>query len=221
MALTPLKLPRLLANLAIVNGQGQPTNAFLRLFNDAFSLIETNANQTAQNVLDLQAAFAAIQAVSQVAQAAQQAANVAQETADQAGGGTAVSGSSSAIINPLGAAWVNGPQVDLTGVAAGNLTIDGTGPQQDDSMSSTDNYYGQYRVVEIIGMVETVLFTGDYQVYLGNPATVLNQSAAAVAAFSSARISTGAVSYRLDANRTDGGIIVSLDLLLYLFVRRS
>jgi hypothetical protein len=222
MALLPLKLPRLQQGRAIVNAQGQPTTEFLTLVNTAFSAVETAVNQTAQNVLDLQDAFAAIRAVNTVAQAAQTAANTAQETADQSGGGTALSGSNTSIVSPQTSAWENGPQVDLTGVTAGNLTISGSGPIQDDTLESAATITGNFRIVEIVGMVETTVFTGSYMLYQGNPGTVVNQSASTVSAFSAARSSTGAVSYRLDANRTDGGVLVTpIDMALYLFVRRS
>lgn len=222
MALFPLKLPRLLANLSIVNAKGQPTNPFLRLFNDAFTAIEVNANQTAQNVLDLQAAYAAIQASTTAAQAAQQSANAAQESADQAAGGMAVSGSNDMIVVPRTSAWELGPQVDLTGVSAGNLTISGSGPRQEPGLSAAATISGNYRIVEIVGLVETPLFIGNYTYYQGSPGTVVNQSASSVSAFNLARPSTGAVSYRIDANRTDGGTPVEpMDLSLYLFVRRA
>lgn len=216
-------LPRLKSDLAIVDpSTGKPTRAFEALINlQILGPLESAIIDIQQNVADLQAAFAAIQAVSAVAQAAVQAANQAQETADQAGGGTATSGYQTQIINPSGVSFVPGPQVDLTGVVAGDLTITGSGPQQDDSLSAPVNFSGQWQIVEIVGVTETVVFTGDYQVYAGTPSTVLNQSAASVSAFVSARSSTGAVSYRLDVNRTDGGPITTLDLSTYIFVRRA
>lgn len=217
------KLPRLKSDLSIVSpATGKPTRAFEVFLNQQIlAPLEASIATIEQNVLDLQAAFAAIQAVSTVAQAAQQAANQAQETADQSGGGTATSGSAYVTSNPIDSSWVLGPVVNLTGVTAGDLQITGSGPQQEDTISSSVNYSGQYRIVEIVGVTETTVFTGDYRVYAGNPATVLNQSATAVSAFNSSRTSTGAVSYRMDVNRTDGGIIVDLDLVLYLFVRRA
>ena len=72
------KLPRLKSNLAIVNGQGRPTDFFLRLFNiDMAQRLETIIN-------DQQAIIDAIVAAQQAAQAAQDAADAAQDTADQA-----------------------------------------------------------------------------------------------------------------------------------------
>jgi len=222
-----LKLPRLLANLAIVNGQGQPTGAFLRLFNDAFTAIENNANQTAQNVADLAAIVAQLQATTALAQSAQQAANEAQATAD-ASGGTGTSGSAetpNVNLVTVGS-WVNGPLVNLTGVIAGDLTIPGSGPQQDDDvyidLGGTSSA-GEFRIVEVIGGVDTTVFTGTFSVYNygagGGFYVVNNASAAAVQAFIDARVTTGAVSYRLDARLLTGQPIISLSL--YLFARRS
>lgn len=72
------KLPRLKSNLAIVNGQGRPTDFFLRLFNiDMAQRLETIINDQ-QGILD------AIVAAQAAAQAAQDAADAAQETANQA-----------------------------------------------------------------------------------------------------------------------------------------
>lgn len=72
------KLPRLKSNLAIVNGQGRPTDFFLRLFNiDMAQRLETIIN-------DQQAIIDAIVAAQNAADAAQMAANAAQDTADQA-----------------------------------------------------------------------------------------------------------------------------------------
>ena len=86
------KLPRLKSNLAIVNGQGRPTDFFLRLFNiDMAQRLETIIN-------DQQAIIDAIVAAQMAAQAAQDAADAAQATADAAATGasadrTAVSAS--------------------------------------------------------------------------------------------------------------------------------
>ena len=77
------KLPRLKSNLAIVNGQGRPTDFFLRLFNiDMAQRLETVIN-------DQQAIIDAIVAAKNAADAAQQAAEAAQNTADAAVTGSA------------------------------------------------------------------------------------------------------------------------------------
>lgn len=72
------KLPRLKSNLAIVNGQGRPTDFFLRLFNiDMAQRLETIIN-------DQQAIIDAIVAAQAAADAAQVAAEAAQDAADAA-----------------------------------------------------------------------------------------------------------------------------------------
>lgn len=72
------KLPRLKSNLAIVNGQGRPTDFFLRLFNiDMAQRLETIIN-------DQQAIIDAIVAAQDAADAAQLAAEAAQDAADAA-----------------------------------------------------------------------------------------------------------------------------------------
>lgn len=71
-----LKLPRLKSNLAIVNGQGRPTDFFLRLFNIDFAgrLEKAINDQDAllQQILAAQAAAAAAQASADAALAAAQ-----------------------------------------------------------------------------------------------------------------------------------------------------
>lgn len=72
------KLPRVKSNLAIVNGQGRPTDFFLRLFNiDMAQRLETIIN-------DQQAIIDAIVAAQAAADAAQVAAEAAQDAADAA-----------------------------------------------------------------------------------------------------------------------------------------
>lgn len=243
MALLPFKLPRLQIRLPIVSTGGNPTTEFHRLLNLAFEKIEGQVNEiinVQQDIIDLQtvqtAQIAQIQnllgiaaATNQAAQSAQQAANDAQATADEALGGGTVSGfadnPSMTVLGGFG--WVNGPLVSLTGVVAGDLTISGTGPIQDGDVEIVSGgvgyktFYGQFRVVEIVGMTETTVFTGNMSAYQGGmtiPATVSNDSSAAVSAFTSARSSTGAVDYRVDFQSTSGDID---ELRGYLFVRRA
>lgn len=217
-----LKLPRLKAGLAIVDSQGRPTTAFLQLFNVEFAArIEANDAATQANILAIQQVLQAAQGAQTAAQAAQQSANQAQEAADQAGGGTVTSGGAFGTVSPVGLTFVPGPQVDLTGVVAGTLTINGTGPQQDDTNTSPIDFTGEFRVVEIVGMTETTVFLGTYRVYAGSPQTVTNESITAVSGFSSMRSSTGAVSYRIDLNRNDGGPVADLTVSSYIYARRA
>lgn len=190
-----LNLPRLKANLAIVNGDGKPTDFFLRLFNIDFAQRLETFEAQQQMTIEQQAIL-----IAQL-QSAVDLANQALELAGLAGGG--FSANTIADISYTG--WTLGPQVDLTGVVAGDLTIAGTNLQP---VSTTrlgaypDEQYGMLRVVEVVGGVDTVVYgpepfiTGrdvdpDSIPYILNPATI--------ATFTTARSTTGAVSYRLDA----------------------
>jgi hypothetical protein len=165
--------------------------------------------------------------LSKAVQVAQAAANAAQTTADEAVGAGTVSDSATdpAVDVAADGLWVAGPQVDLTSVAAGTLTLTGTGPQQDDNVllaTSPGTTFGEFRVVEIEGMTETTLFTGTFKAVLSPSvpnAGITNLSSEDVADFSAARTSTGAISYRLDVRQTTGPAI--LDLSLYIFARRA
>lgn len=226
-----MPLPKLSAQSPIARpGSLQPTSGFLEFMEEtrrelirAFAeLVAVNDRQDA-TITDLASIVSQIQATAAVAQAAQQAANNAQAAADGSG---AVSGSNT---NPAvnlfaDGIWIEGPQVDFTGVIAGTLTISGTGPQQDADVSITgpSNFAGEYRVVEIDGVTETVVFAPSPFVVsnFGEGGCVVgNESASAVQAFSAARTSTGAISYRLDARKVSGDEVNSL--LLYLFARRT
>lgn len=221
------KLPRLKANLAVVNKDGKPTDFFLRLFNIDFAQrIEANENAQNQTIEDLAGIVAQLQAINESAQAAASAANEAQASADAAAGGMAVSGSASdPAVDLIGSGWVLGPVVSLTGVAAGDLTISGSGPQQDSDVDMSGAKGGMscnFRIVEVVGGVDTVVFTGNFQVFTladGSPATVTNQSSSSVSSFVSTRTSTGAVDYRIDARGTGARDVTSL--LLYIYARRA
>lgn len=177
----------------------------------------------AQNavILEQQAAINQALGLSQIAQAS---ANTAQSTADAAGGGTARSGQATdpAVILS-GTGWVTGPIVNLTGVSAGDLTITGSGPQQDAdvNISGSKNFAGKFRIMEVIGGIDGTSWEFNFSAIAPDfdLATINNTDAAAVASFSVARSSTGAVSYRIDGQRTSGGTLD--ELTLYIFVRRS
>jgi hypothetical protein len=208
-------LPRLKFDLAIVDpSTGKPTRAFTSFINEqVLNPIEAALRQNEQALAELAEVVLALQAVAEQAQAAQQAAN-------ENGGGTSAYGTASLVSN----AWVTGALVSLTGVVAGDLTISGSGPIQNSGTSrpASGTSTGRFRIVEVVGMVDTVVFTGDFSVYSPDPSeppTTYNMSAAAVAAFSSARTSTGAVDYRLDVI-IDSGEDIS-NLRTYLYVKRA
>lgn len=219
------RLPRLKANLAIVNGQGKPLDYFLRFWNiEVAPRIEQQEASQDKTIADLADIVAQLQAVSAAAQQAQTTANNAQQSADE--GGTAKSGSSNAVVNiPATTAWNIGPIVNLTGVIAGDLTINGTGPQQTSEVSMSGGTSAQvfnFRVVEVISGVDDVIFSGQCLVQnFGSPAatTVTNNNVQEIQDFSMARASTGAVSYRIDFQ--GNGVRSVSNLLLYVFARRA
>ena len=222
-----MALPVLSAQQPIVNPDRRPSSLFLRFMEETRrEQIRTDAAQD-ETVAALAAIVEQLRVILINVQVAQQAANVAQETADTAIGSGTVSGfAENPSITVPDASWVLGPETELTGVVAGNLTITGTGPQQDDDVSllgsGTRSFVGEYRVVEIVGMTETVVFTGSMtasQVGVDGTAVVSNTSAADAAALNLARSSTGTVTYRIDARKTSGATIT--ELYLYLFVRRA
>lgn len=233
-----MALPRLSAQQPIVNPDRKPSSPFLQFMEKTRTTQEaTDARQDAsddalatvqetqgEEIARLNAALAQIQALLGLTQQAQQAANTAQETADDALGAGTVSGyATNPSIDLLSGGWVAGPQIDLTGVVAGTLTISGTGPQQDGdvAVSGSDGSMAcEFRVVEVVGGVDTVLGTFTFSADLFTGASyITNTSGSAVAAFSAPRSTTGAVSYRIDAQKLGSNIVSSL--LLYIYARRT
>lgn len=248
MALSPIKLPSLQARIPIVDARGQPTSAFVRYWNIDFigsiensvngiievqnELAETQAElalvqqKQAEEIERLNAVVFANQQTTSAAQAAQQAANDAQSTADEALANGTVSGAASdPTIFLSGTGWVPCSVVNLNSVLAGTLKITGSGPQQDldVTLSSNGFFYGEFRVVEIVGGIDTVVagpfaFSA-YQGMGDSAATVSNDDIGTINAFSAARSTTGAVDYRIDARRVSGPDLN--DVFFYLYVRRS
>lgn len=225
MALSDLKFAPLPPQQPLVNPQtGAPTVFFLDWLTDL-------ANRLVQGINSLNSAVGALQVAQQqsIASAQAQVASAqtvaqAQATADAAGGTGAQSGDAMlAIAVPAGGGWSPGPQVNLAGVPAGTLSAVNSSPSQ---LSNTDvlnpgSYIGNYRIVEIVGAVETVVFTGTFsaektQEDIGFITLLFNLTDTTT--FTAAAASTGAVSYRMDANSPDVDIN---QLGLYLYVRRS
>lgn len=208
------KLPRLKANLAIVNGQGKPLDYFLRFWN-----IEV-APRIEQQEADQNAILAQIQEL-QASQAQQlilinEALELAGIAISLTGGN---SGSTTVEVDMLSGVWVNGPQVDLTGVVAGDLTIPGSGLF---SKSGTTSFFGDsnglIRLVEIVAGVDTVI-GGPWGFVITrtdpNPSgTVYVANASQIPTFTSARSTTGAVSYRIDTQMVDSDV-TNIDVKLY------
>lgn len=217
------KLPRVRAADTITDKDGKAANVFVRFWDTVTKTIERQENGQNQTIADIQQLVAQLQQVSAQAQAAAQAANAAQAAAYD----PTVKAGSATGASDVGASWSAGAQVNLTGVIAGTLTLAGSGPIQTNSVEtdSARAIFGEWRVVEVVGGVETVVFTGQFAATKtsSNPAetpSINNTSATAAQEFSLAQSSTGAVSYRLDVRRTStSGSIFNLGC--YLFVRRA
>lgn len=205
-------LSRLRYDLPVVNPDtGKPTKAFFDFLNlEILTTIE--ANERAQNNLIEQIYIIQQQQAAQLA-LINQILNILPGTSAEAVEDISYTG------------WTLGPQVDLTGVVAGNLALSGTSLQP---ISSTrlgtypGEQYGEIRVVEIVGMVETVVY-GPSLFITGrdeNPSSVpyiLNPEDISTPI---ARSSTGAVSYRLDAKMNDIPVEMQ-DVRFYLLVNRT
>lgn len=219
-------LPRIRANSPITDKDGKAVNAFVLFWEKLCRQIEGQENS--QNSL-----IAAIQAI-QAQQAAQlvlinqalELAGLALETAD--GGGPTKSGSATAIFPLTGTGSFAASSVTLAGVAAGDLTVPGTGPSQvigTTSMTGGNYVEAEYDIVEVVSGVDTVVFTGTFNVtdVTGDEPyqifQVVHTSAPDIAAFTSARASTGTLAYRVDVRRLTGATM--LGMRFYLFARRA
>lgn len=218
-----MKLPFLPPEVRIVDPMtGMPSVEFRRWWEEVTQQI----GDVGDTVTVTSSAIGATQAQTQAL-----AESVAGAQASADSGGTARSGSATdPDVDLSGTGWFSGPLVNLTGVSAGDLTITGSRPLANPgSATLTGNAFvaGEFRVVEVVGGVDTTVFTGQWAAEdssggeQGVPSSVLitGDDAADVQAFSSARVSTGAVSYRLDMRRTSGAIVNNLKS--YLYVRRS
>lgn len=222
-----MTLPKLSAQQPIVTTGGKPSSPFLQFMEKARTAQEATDNTQNETLLALQAIVESIQGSTEQAHEAAAAANNAQAAADAvAGTGTVTGSATNPAINLTVGVWVNGPQVDLSSVLAGDLFITGSGPLQDADVtipgaSGFTRAPFEFRIVEIVSMVETTVFTGTGLAASGSEsaiATVTNGSSPEVSAFVSARSSTGAVSYRIDARATTRAIN---SLSLYVFARRA
>lgn len=181
--------------------------------------------------------IASLQAVQQqlLAQQAQMNAAIvaiqqAQATADAAGGTGAQSGQAQGEFDALStSSWTHGPVVSLTGVTAGHLTIFGSGPTQNNNtgvnaisgvLGQFDD--GQWRIVEVIGGIDTVVFnSGTYHAERDRDDQGVENilyNTTDTSSVSIARSTTGAMDYRLDFNAPSCDITACL---LQIYVRRG
>lgn len=193
MALT---LPRLFTTLPIVDSSGNTSAQFTSFWNSAMTNLENAVTALQSQITQNQAAQAA-------ATAAQTQANNALTVADSGGSSGAQSGSTTVNGLTIGTVWLDGPQVDLTSVLAGNLsfTVSFIGAQASGSPSGDT---GHYRIQQIISSVETTVFTGNVIItpvitgVIGWLLVITDQSTVGWSGINFPESSTGAVSYRLD-----------------------
>ena len=219
------RLPRLKANLALVNSKGNPLDYFLRFWNievaPRIERQEADQDMILQQLQDVQEQQAQLLATQeQQLVLINEALMLAGIAIAQSGGN---SGTATTEIDMTPSAWVLGPVVNLTGVAAGNVTVPGSGLY---SKTGTTAFFGdtngEVRIVEVVGGVDTII-GGPWPFTISrvdpNPAgTVYVGNAAQLNTFTQARTTTGAVSYRIDARMLDGDVN-NIDLKLY--ARRS
>lgn len=215
------KLPRLKANLAIVNSRGQPLDYFLRFWNiEVAPRIE--AQEAAQNEQ--------LDAISQLQLQQQQQLDLIYQALELAGGSAGgTSGSNTASFALTGTSWTASALVPLTGVVAGNLKITGTGPSSQygtSNMTGGTVSYGEYRIIEVVGGVDgDTVFNGTF--YVTDQTTdepdqilfVTHSSQSAVAAFNDPRTTTGDIDYRVETRRISGASVTGMRF--YLFAQRS
>lgn len=223
-----VKFTRVKGSDPIATKTGTATPAFIRFW-DQFcrGLERQEASQDAS--------LAAIQAVQvQLAQQldlinqALELAGLALETAD--GGGATKSGSATGVFGMNSPVFAATATVVLTSVSAGDLTLPGSGPNQQTGttlMTGGTESFGEYQVVEVDNGVDgVVVFTGQFTVTdISTPDlpyqvfTINHTSADALAAFVAARTTTGDVDYRVETRRVSGADVGGMRF--YLFARRE
>lgn len=196
----PLLPPAIQQNVPVVDLKTGFMTAYFSIW--LIQILNAIINQTNSNtslIAALQATQAQIIAVQQQLVAVQQAQT-----------GTGTSGAAQATVDVIGSPWVPGPLVNLTGVAAGNLTYPGSGPAQQNSTvvnpaGPNGTFNGAWRIQEIVSAVETTVFTGTWVAQRGRDDTGVESIAynTSDTTGSVARTSTGAVSYRLDVQAHD------------------
>lgn len=223
-------IPPLSNATQIVNpDDGKPTQQYILWSNNQLEVLRGAIIILQNQVTNLQNVQASLVAAQAQATAASVAAAQAQATADGgSGGGGATSGQAQGTIN-VGAAWSTAAVVSLSGVVAGNLTIAGSGPQQTTAttISAYTTIAGAWRVVEVIGGVDTVVYSGTFQATRTQEPTDFGGSFDITFLFndndtsqvSIARSTTGTMDYRLDLMGAGGFTITSV--LGFLYVRRA
>lgn len=229
------KVPRPDWTQIIVDKTGKATKAYSRRIDEAFTVIERQVQSQAETLSAISALQASQEQQIALLNQAFQDIQIAQQTANANASGVSGADTDNNISVSSLVTWTPGPQVSLTGVVANNLSIPGSGPQQDSDVSlfitNTSQYVmqGEYRLVEVIGGVDGATFgPWNFEVSYPEPppatgtltgVAVLNTDSTAVAAFSQARATTGAIEYRLDFRKISGPSVSNLRA--YLFARRA
>lgn len=222
------RLPRLKANLAIVNGQGKPIDYFLRFWNiDVVPLIERQEASQESTLAAIQAIQAQQAQQLELINDALELAGLALATAD--GGTPTKSGSATGTFSLSGTSFVTATTVAMTSVSAGDLTIPGTSPTASPSLTAMTGgtvMNGEYQIIEIDNGVDNgTVFTGTFivtDVTTDEPTQIFSVnhvSASDVATFLDARTTTGAISYRAEVRRVSGANMTGMRF--YLFARRA
>lgn len=223
----PLQNPKfapLLPGNPIVDEKGAPNPFFIDWISDFASRVVQAVDNLNGAVNVLQSASAQVVASQQTNVAAAQTAGNAQKQADAAAGSTAQSGNATSIVSvPASGAWVAGPSVALGGVVAGHLTLGASGPSQGSAfIHHIGDFVGSWRVQEIIGGVETTVFTGNWTAsrddIFGENAlyTLYNNTDASTVSLADATV--GAITYRMDLNMPQCQVD---NLVAFLTVRRG
>lgn len=224
MASSNLSIPGLNGSTPITEKGDKPSQLFISWFNGVLASITGATNANTNAIALIQAQQAQVNAIIQQLQATQTLAATAQQTADAGGGTGAKSGQDVQTVTLTSTSFTTVATVALTGVAAGNLTIQGSGPNQLDAttLSISGTFTGNWQIVENPGSV--VVYSGSYtaQRYydseLGATVVILwnNVDTSTV---SIARTTTGAITYLLQMTAPAGVTVGAVQA--YLYVRRS
>jgi hypothetical protein len=205
-----------------------PSSYFIDYVNDQNEKLTTAITALNNAVDGLVAAQAQSVGQQQQVVVAAQSVAVAQSSADSVAAPTARSGDALSVMAliPAGSGWVAGPQVNLAGVSAGTLSVINSGPTQTGTtdVETPGSYTADWRIVEIVGFVETTKFSGQIscEKFLEDIGPITSVSFLYNLSDTSAdipgQVSTGAVSYRLDISSPD---VTLTNVQAYIYARRS
>jgi len=224
MASGQLNIPGLNSSLPITADGKAASLTFITWFNSIISALASATNANTNAIALLQAQQAQITALVQQLQATQTLAANAQKTADAGAPTGAKSGQDVQTVTVSSTSFTTVATVALTGVTAGNLTIQGSGPNQLDatSVSVTGTFTGSWQIVEnpSAAVVYSGTYTAEryYDSEFGTLITILwNNNDTSLTSI--ARTTTGAITYLLQMTAPSGVTIAGVQA--YLYCRRS